>query len=586
MAPNMHLQKQWMLLLLLSLMLGQASAGPRVPIGEGPVNLTDFRMGYHVDRSGELTIEQVKGFEFEDIGSRATLGTSAPITWYRLILDNTAQTERPLFVHLPHAYHVRSVDIHEYRGDSLVRHERVDLDDAGASGLIFRGTAVYPLTLAAGEPTTLYVRSHSFSHQWFAVEVLDEQASRRALVGVNLDIALMVGMLLALVFYNGLLYFATSKKENVLYSLYLISGLIWIALSYGLIANIFDVYGSGVFRLNLSLITMPIFLLLFIMAIFETKKFYPTEHRCLQGLIVLLSITLVWGLFDISAALRPASSLAALMMIVTFSVSISLYRKGNPLVKYFLVGHTFFVLFNGLAVLFYKGLIPPSYISSHGVGIGIMLEALTLAFIISHRIKILEDIRSSQDELKRQASTDPLTRLHNRRFFFSEADDLLVAARRNRAPLSLLIIDIDHFKAVNDTHGHACGDEVIVKLAETLKEHSRSNDLVARFGGEEFVMLLPEVNLQQAGIVAERIRKATSMLQVHAGPDTPVRVTVSIGAAEIDPAAETVETAIARADGALYQAKHGGRNQVNTASANWPSVPAPATQASRQQRVW
>lgn len=570
----MHPLKQLMLLLFLSLSWGLATAEPRVSIKDGAVRLTEFRMGYHVDPSGELTVEQVMDLPFREIGSKATLGTNARVTWYRLVLENTTATERQLFIHLPHAYHVRSVDIHEFRDGSALRHELLDLDNADASNLIYRGTAVYPLTLAVGEPTTLYLRSHSFSHQWFAIEIHDEQWSRRALVGVNLDIALMVGMLLALVFYNGLLYFATSKKENVFYSLYLISGLVWIALSYGLVANIFNVYGSGVFRLNISLITMPIFLLLFMMAIFDTRKFYPTEHRCLQGLILLLGATFVWGLFDISAALKPASSLAALMMLVTFSVSISLYRKGNPLVKYFLVGHTFFVLFNVWAVLFYKGLISPSYLSSHGVGIGIMLEALTLAFVISHRIKILEDIRSSQEELKRQASTDPLTRLHNRRFFFAEADERIMAASRNRAPISLLIVDIDHFKTVNDTHGHACGDEVIVRLAHTLKEHSRANDLVARFGGEEFVMLLPEVNLQQAGVIAERIRKATAALRINPAADLTVHVTVSIGVAEIDPAAEDLEEAIARADGALYQAKNGGRNQVSTAYPNPILAPA------------
>ncbi len=155
---------------------------------------------------------------------------------------------------------------------------------------------------------------------------------------------LMVGgMMLALVFYNGLLYFATSKKENIYYSLYLISGLVWIALSYGLVAKAFNAYGDAVFVLNLSLITMPIFLLLFMMAIFETHEYFRTEHRVLQGMLALLVVTFVYGLFDIATALKPASSLAALMMVVTFSVSISLFRKGgHPLVKFFLVGHTFF----------------------------------------------------------------------------------------------------------------------------------------------------------------------------------------------------------------------------------------------------
>lgn len=560
----MDLKKTLWLLLFLALTSSVAGAAPQVEIGQGPVNLTDFRMAYHVDPSQTLTYEQIRSLPFVEVASKASLGTDARVTWFKLILNNNTGVEQRLFVHLPHAYHVASVEFYEERAGTLLHRERLNLDASPVSDLMYRGTAVYPLTLAAEQPTVLYLRSHSYSHQWFAVELLDEQASRRALIGVNLDIALMVGMLLALVFYNGLLYFATSKKENIFYSFYLISGLVWIALSYGLIGNIFDVYGSQVFRLNISLITMPIFLLLFMMAIFDTRRLYPTEHRCLQALLILLSCTLAWGLFDISGALKPASTLAAVMMVVTFSVSISLYRKGNPLVKYFLIGHSFFVVFNGIAVLFYKGLIPVSYLNSHGVGIGIVLEALTLAYIISHRIRILEDIRASQDELKRQASTDPLTKLYNRRFFLSEADYLMRSAQLSQAPMAVLALDIDHFKSVNDNHGHACGDQVIIALAYTLKQHSRDNDLIARFGGEEFVMLLPDANLEEAHRCAERIRSAAEALQVNAGSDKAVLITVSIGVAEVGVGYETIETALARADRALYQAKNNGRNRVST----------------------
>ncbi|WP_339650305.1 diguanylate cyclase [Halopseudomonas pelagia] len=558
----MDLLRKLLLLSLLVMSSSPLAAEPRVIIDQSPISLSEFSMGYFVDLSQSLSYEEVTALPFTTTGSKTTLGTSARVTWFKVILDNASGLEQRLFVHLPHAYHVRSIDFYQERDGQLVDQQVLDLEQVGDNQLMYNGTAVYPLTLPAAQSITLYLRSHVYSHQWFAVQILDEQASRRALISISSDIALMVGMLLALVVYNGLLYFATSKKENIFYSFYLISGLVWIALSYGLVASFFDVYGSDVFQLNISLITMPIFLLLFMMTVFETRRFYPTEHRFLQGLLLLLCGTLVWGFFDISAALKPASSLAALMMIVTFSVSISLYRKGNPLVKYFLVGHSFFVIFNGIAVLFYKGIIAPTYLNSHGVGIGIVLEALTLAFIISHRIKILEDIRASQEELKKQAATDPLTRLYNRRFFFSEADYLLELAKNKGTPLAVLVIDIDHFKQVNDQYGHSCGDQVIVNIAQTLKKHSRTHDLVARFGGEEFVVLLPEADLQEASQCAERIRASVQALEVPVNTHDMVRCTVSIGIAEIMLGNDSVEAALKRADKALYHAKHSGRNQL------------------------
>lgn len=561
----MELHRQLLFALLLQLTAALAWAEPRVAVEQGQVNLTDFRVGYLVDPSQELTFDEVRVLPFTETGNRASLGTNARVAWYKLILDNTSAVDQPLFVHLPHAYHLKSVGLHEERDGVLVHSRLFDMNQLADADMMYRGTLVYPLTLPAEQSTTLYLRSFSYSHQWFAIEVLGGHASRHGLVSVNTDIALMVGMLLALVFYNGLLYFATSKKENIFYSLYLISGLVWIALSYGLIASVFDVYGDTVFKLNLSLFTMPIFLLLFIMAIFETKVFYPTEHRFLQGLVGLLVGTLIWGLFDISAALKPASSLATLMMVVTLSVGISLYRKGHPLAKYFLLGHSLFVVFNGIAVLFYKGLIPPNYLNSHGVGIGIMLEALTLAFVISHRIKLLENIRASQDELKEQAATDPLTKLYNRRFFFPQASYLLDLAKGAHTPVSVMMLDIDHFKRVNDGYGHACGDQVLIKLAKILKEQSRTGDLAARFGGEEFAVLLPGTGLQEAGRWAERLRTAVQALDIVISSNESLRVSISVGVAEVDVAQESLDSALHRADMALYQAKNRGRNQVCSA---------------------
>ena len=547
---------------VLLLFSGATLAEPRIALQSPVVNLTSFQVGYYIDDSQTLGFDDVRQQSFKETSSTTTLGTNARVTWFRIPLDNQTGQELALNVHLPHAYHVRSVAFYQERDGQLVHSDILDLEDVDASGLMFRGSAVYPITLPAQSSTTLYVRSDAYSHQWFALEIFDQEHSRRALVGVANDIALLVGMMVALVFYNLLLYLATSKIENIYYSFYLISGLVWIALSYGLVASLFDVYGHEVFMLNISLITMPIFLLLFMMAIFETRQHYPIEHRFLQAVLIPLCAMFVWGLFDISAALKPASSMALIMMTVTLSVSVSLLRKGHPLAKYFLVGHTLFVIFNALAVLFYKGLIEPSYLASHGTGLGIMLEALMLAFIISHRIKILEDIRASQEELKEQASTDPLTSLHNRRYFSTEAEFLLALCREQKRPMAVMIADIDHFKRVNDTWGHPVGDRVIVRIAQTLKSCCRSRDLLARFGGEEFVILLPDADLQQAALCAERIRATVATTAFQMGDGDTAHVSLSIGVALVDVEHDSIQSALDRADQALYTAKQDGRNRV------------------------
>jgi len=317
----MALGRLLLVVLMLSLVSLPALALESVAPGEQGVALTDFPIEYFIDGPQTKDYETVRLKSFDQTMSTTTLGTRAAVTWYRVSLHNSGTDDRLLFLHLPKAYHVRSIDIVEERSSRVVNRLSVNLNEADAHPAMYWGTLGYPFELQAGKTTVMYARSHAYSHQWFSLKVYDDENSRRALAGGHLDIALMVGMMLALVFYNGLLYFATSKKENIYYSLYLISGLVWIALSYGLVAKAFNAYGDAVFVLNLSLITMPIFLLLFMMAIFETHEYFRTEHRVLQGMLALLVVTFVYGLFDIATALKPANSLAALMMVVTFSVS-------------------------------------------------------------------------------------------------------------------------------------------------------------------------------------------------------------------------------------------------------------------------
>jgi len=552
------------LLILILLLARPALASDHIVlIDTDQVNLNHFQMGYFVDTTGSLPFEAVRQQTFTDSINKLSLGTGAKTTWSEIQIKNLTDQPRRLFLHHPYAYHNRQVVFYEQQGEGFKR-QLLDLDKADKSPLMYRGSAIFEFQLEAGQSKQLYVKSVSFSHQWFSLLILDEDHSRRALLGIGAhnDIALMVGVLLALVIYNFLLFFSSNKKENIYYSFYLVSGAIWVALSYGLFASLFDLYGEQTLRMHLTLISMPIFLILFMMDIFQTGKRYRTEHRFLQLILLLLVVDFAYGIFDIVGALRHASSLAALMMLVTISVSISLMRKGDPLAKYFLIGHSLFVLFSGVAVLFYKGIISFNYVSSHGVGIGIMLEALMLAFIISYRIKMLEDIKASQDELRLMAVTDPLTQLYNRRYFYTEANYLLERARNEQTPLSLLIMDIDKFKQINDSHGHPVGDQVIVLLADLLRKNSREEDLIARFGGEEFVILLPKAGQDEAERLAETLRSTVQNSPVSLRDAEPLNFTISIGGVALDTQRETIETALNLADIALYEAKNSGRNCV------------------------
>jgi diguanylate cyclase (GGDEF)-like protein len=195
-------------------------------------------------------------------------------------------------------------------------------------------------------------------------------------------------------------------------------------------------------------------------------------------------------------------------------------------------------------------------------GVGLLIA--TLALFFSSQINgfgfLLVLKERADTELLRLATLDPLTEALNRRSFLETAQHEQVANRRSAHPISLLICDIDYFKRVNDTFGHHAGDAVIRAVVGTLRMQSRRDDSLGRWGGEEFVMLLPVTALKEAKALAERMNKAIANAPIDLGGQG-VDITMSMGVAQIG-AEESISEAIIRADRALYRAKAAGRNRV------------------------
>jgi two-component system cell cycle response regulator len=179
------------------------------------------------------------------------------------------------------------------------------------------------------------------------------------------------------------------------------------------------------------------------------------------------------------------------------------------------------------------------------------------------RAQALETTRADNRRLEALATTDPLTRVLNRRALLDRLTAEVDRARRFSSSLSLLLLDVDHFKDVNDTAGHLAGDSVLRQLGALLEEAVRKVDVVARYGGEEFVAILPGTSVEGGVVFAERLRERVAEQAFDIGGAVPLHLTVSIGIASFPSARVlTTEDLFARADEALYRAKSGGRNQV------------------------
>ena len=191
--------------------------------------------------------------------------------------------------------------------------------------------------------------------------------------------------------------------------------------------------------------------------------------------------------------------------------------------------------------------------------------------VITHFVAVNEDITARREDeekiqrlnagLEQLAMTDYLTNLYNRRYFMQRGMEEFKRARRNNQPLALLMMDIDQFKKVNDTHGHEAGDMALQQVAAALKSSLREIDILGRMGGEEFAVLLPNTSMREATVLAERVQKTIAGMSVQI-PDTSLTITISIGVAVLTDEMSGIDHVLKNADIAMYQAKSHGGNRV------------------------
>ncbi|HVC50355.1 MAG TPA: diguanylate cyclase [Burkholderiales bacterium] len=209
-------------------------------------------------------------------------------------------------------------------------------------------------------------------------------------------------------------------------------------------------------------------------------------------------------------------------------------------------------------------------ISANRINVMRRLEWSSLAAQKKNNSQLMQEIairRQLEERLRQLARSDALSDLNNRSAFLDLAQKEFQRARRYDEPLSLMILDVDFFKRINDNYGHATGDETIRNIGQLLKNSIRNIDIAGRLGGEEFVILLPHATIEHSYEVAERFRQALTEIHIDT-PQGPLRLTASIGLALCSKEDHSIEATLSRADKAMYTAKKSGRNQVKVAPPN------------------
>lgn len=400
----------------------------------------------------------------------------------------------------------------------------------------------------------VYVRFENIGSHPLVVRMLDETQQHKVGKWTSYIDGVQLGYLLALIAFNLMLYSGLRDPNTLNYSLFLFIYVILYLLSSSYINEWFWP-DSNHFGILMLMVAMAWSGLHFARHFLDIPNLYPRSNGLLKwgaNACMALSVVLSFGGFYV-AGMHLTFIALIIYPVVMVVLGVLCLSRGMLAARYFLAASAFGLLGTATTNLALWNVLPFNPLTFHAIKVGILLEATLLALALAYQMRQHQAARLQAEQLAR---TDPLTGLFNRRAFFDVSDSIWSTAVRNHRPISVVLLDIDHFKRINDQHGHASGDLVLIAVSKLLAQTARHGDVCVRWGGEEFLLLLPETANAQAAHLAERLREQVERLK-PAG----LSITISLGVAERSQH-YSLDSLINVADQRLYGAKDAGRNQV------------------------
>lgn len=389
----------------------------------------------------------------------------------------------------------------------------------------------------------------------------EEIAHRETMQGYNYGF--LYGYLLALLAYNLFIFMGLHHKRHLFYA-----GFIAIFI----LTNI-AYTGHGFAWLWPEHVTLQRWIIPILMVVYgivglafakhflNTKSNLPRAHKIATWVCALSAVLLAIAMVADKQlyALLNAFAFVTFFSGMMLTLGLMSFHSGYRYSRYFLLASIASMLGTATTALSVWGFIPFNDWTYRAVELGMLVDATLLALALADQLRSIQLEWKLAEQL---AARDPLTGLNNRRSFLEKAHSVWSTAQRSERDLSVIILDIDHFKSINDRHGHAAGDSALVAIGNVLTGSARDGDIVARWGGEEFLLLLPETRLEAAITMAERLREAISEIRLPSR-DAEITFTASFGVAHIAEH-ETLGALISEADNYLYQSKEKGRDSISS----------------------
>jgi diguanylate cyclase (GGDEF)-like protein len=462
---------------------------------------------------------------------------------------------------------------------------------------------VFPVRLPEDTPTTLYLRIEDSAFIHLPMVLFSAQDHERYSTTRLIVFSMIFGVMAVMILYNLSLYLAVRDRMYLFYSNAVFSSLLYLLAVSGYGRIVFWAGNEWLEQNAAAVFASYCFLAVayFFRVFLDLPRYggwvLKTNTFFLAAFAGVLAGTVTPFVDSAMAFLGPLSISSS---FVGFAAAVSLWRRGSDSAKYFILAWSGVSVATGLLVLNLMGIVEYFPALEFSQSVSFFAEIVLLSLALADRIRrqrlakeqaqaevlqmqaeansqleaqvalrtqeleaAMVDLKSANRELSNLTKIDPLTRVNNRRHFDEIGESEVARAKRTGRPLSVIMVDIDHFKSVNDTHGHVVGDKCLKLVAKCISQNAaRVTDVVARYGGEEFALILPETDESDASTLAERIRIAIQNVALIFDGKT-IRMTASLGVSGRVPSQhDTLTSLVKDADRALYRAKANGRNQV------------------------
>ncbi|MAM00415.1 MAG: hypothetical protein CL583_18395 [Alteromonadaceae bacterium] len=571
---------------------------------------------YVEDRDGSMTLAAVRAKSAASWTDSATntpsFGYTNSAYWLRFELDKTDPGEMRFLLEI--AYPVLdSIEVFVLREGELTEHYRLGDSQPFSSRVIDHPNFLVPIPIGTSTELQVYLRVQSSSSVQIPVNLWRADRLVEHNYAAATGNALFYGAMLIMAIYNLLIFITVRDISYFYYVMYVLSMALLMAGIQGLSFQFLwpEAVGWNDVSMVVALSGMVFFPCFFTRSFLAIPRTRPLLSKCLFGLGLLAVATMVSGFFlPYRTAMVATMLLSIVTILANYTSGILRWLDGYHAARYYNFAWTF-MLTGGLILAFNKlGMIPRNWFTEHAAQLGAGTEIMLLSFALANRMThdrrlreqaqkesadaqqqlLANQIRANQDldrivrqrteelersnaKLQEMSSTDGLTGLQNRRFFDELLQNEYRRAYRDKTPIALVMIDLDHFKSFNDTHGHQFGDLCLIKVGKMIKDNiRRPPDTAARYGGEEFVILLPNTDTAGALCVARNMLDILAATTISDGTICQ-QVTASIGvASHIPDDGTTPHGLLKEADINLYAAKANGRNRVEWQSPATPDL--------------